>query len=537
MQRNTEKVRNLILTSIKPNYFVASALVLSAIKNADVARITADDAVDILLGYTGKGYENIYIIGLRLKENYLEGYREALSKFKQEKAEVKWYLLHDRVHIDLAKHDFFKAFLYIPKKGETLLDEISRNEKPDPETCSRLCSYYNRQDDVTDRSDDKKRAQQRKTDDDGKVFTARIYMDYIIGEYLNWRSEERIRECISKLAFDRIESDDIRKSAGFNYNYRHLSGKSPAISELRGKIEIVGADRYSSVLIFGETGVGKQHVAELIHNKSGRTGKLLSLNCAALTKNIVESELFGYEKGAFTGATETKKGIFEQADKGTVFLDEIGDLDLDVQAKLLRALEERKVRHVGDSKGEEIDVDIRLIAATNKNLVAEIAKEKFRPDLYYRLECITLTIPPLRERKEDIKALAVETMFRLCAERGISRMILTQEQFKVLESYDWPGNVRQLEQFLTNAIVFKTGDFRKLMDEQRARLERNGAPAPRVDSEQQDGSLMDLESWDKIMIERTLKETGFNQTHAAKSLGISLNTLKAKMEKHGMRNN
>ncbi len=234
--------------------------------------------------------------------------------------------------------------------------------------------------------------------------------------------------------------------------FENVIGESPAMKALFGKISIV-AKTDSSVIIFGESGTGKELVANAIHNLSPRKDKpLVKINCAAIPDTLIESELFGYEKGAFTGANQRRKGKFEMADSGTIFLDEIGDLPLPVQAKLLRVLENRTFDRLGGN--ESLTVDVRTIYATARNLKEEVQANKFRGDLYYRLNVLPLTIPPLRERREDIPML-VDHFLRMYEEKaGKSGLTISPAAMDLLLSYDYPGNVRELKHALEMAVTF-----------------------------------------------------------------------------------
>ena len=230
-----------------------------------------------------------------------------------------------------------------------------------------------------------------------------------------------------------------------------LDGISPSITQLKEDIERA-APTTASILITGENGSGKELVARLIHQKSRRSNKsLVEVNCAAIPEELIESELFGYEKGAFTGASSRKLGKFDLAHEGTLFLDEIGDMSLKTQAKILRILEEQKFERVGGSK--TIEVDVRLIAATNKDLLGEIKKGNFREDLYFRINVIPLNVPPLRERKEDITVLANAFLNRFAKEQNIEEKQIGPEAMDILINYTWPGNIRELKNIIERLVI------------------------------------------------------------------------------------
>ena len=261
---------------------------------------------------------------------------------------------------------------------------------------------------------------------------------------------------LSALESRRLREENVYLKREFRkvHGMGNLIGKSQKMQELFKMIEVVSAAG-STILITGESGTGKELVAKAIHLNSPRADEaFVSVNCGAFTETLLESELFGYVKGAFTGAAANKKGLFEVADKGTIFLDEIGDTSLAMQVKLLRVLQERMIRRVGGT--EEIPVDVRIIAATNRDLAAMVAESQFREDLFYRISVIPLHIPPLRYRREDIPLLADHFLTRLNSTVGRNITRLSDESLKKLENYEWPGNVRELENAMERAYILET---------------------------------------------------------------------------------
>jgi two-component system, NtrC family, response regulator PilR len=253
----------------------------------------------------------------------------------------------------------------------------------------------------------------------------------------------------------REENTYLRREFKKAHGMGNLIGKSKKMQELFKMIEVVSATN-STVLITGESGTGKELVAKAIHLNSPRAEEsFISVNCGAFTETLLESELFGYMRGAFTGAVANKKGLFEVADKGTIFLDEVGDTSLAMQVKLLRVLQERTIRRVGGT--EEIQVDVRIIAATNRDLSEMVSENQFREDLFYRVSVIPLELPPLRHRKDDIPLLADHFLGRLNASMGKKIDHISDEALKKLESYDWPGNVRELENTMERAVALESG--------------------------------------------------------------------------------
>ncbi|HKC64454.1 MAG TPA: sigma-54 dependent transcriptional regulator [Pyrinomonadaceae bacterium] len=288
----------------------------------------------------------------------------------------------------------------------------------------------------------------------------------------------------------------------------------------------------STVLIRGESGTGKELIARAIHNQSPRAAEMFqAVNCAAINENLLESELFGHEKGSFTGAHAEKKGLFEVADRGTLFLDEIAELDIGMQAKLLRALQEREIRRVGGTR--PIKIDVRVVAATNRDLRAMVADGRFRDDLYYRINVLSVDVPPLRERRDDIPVLI--DYFLKKHTRNTSRLVrgLTPETRRMLLSYSWPGNVRQLESAIERAILLCEGDLITVDDlplevRQEARPQSEGAfklPPEGI-------SFEDVE---RSLIIQAMEQTDYNITKAAKLLGLTFRTLQYRLEKFGIK--
>ena len=262
---------------------------------------------------------------------------------------------------------------------------------------------------------------------------------------------------VSKRALERrtleIENKALRKDLTKKYR---LLGNSPKMELLREQIKMA-AQSNSRVLIMGESGAGKELVARLLHENSKSAGKLfIEVNCAAIPQELIESELFGHEKGSFTGAFESKKGKFELADEGTLFLDEVGDMSLSAQAKVLRVIETQEFQRVGGSKN--IKVDVRIISATNKDLKEEVKKGTFREDLLYRLNVIPILVPPLRERKEDIPLLVNYFLDSFAGEYGKKSKKISPEALKMIEAYDWPGNIRELRNVIERLVIMTPSD-------------------------------------------------------------------------------
>ncbi|MDR0826458.1 MAG: sigma-54 dependent transcriptional regulator [Desulfovibrio sp.] len=312
---------------------------------------------------------------------------------------------------------------------------------------------------------------------------------------------------------------------------QELVGNSPPMRSMLELLRMV-APAQATVLISGESGSGKELVARAIHRSSPRCkGPYVAVNCAALSESLLESELFGHEKGAFTGAGKRHEGCFRQAEGGTLFLDEIGEMPLSMQVKLLRVIQEREVTRVGGEKSESVDV--RILTATNRDLQREVAAGRFREDLYYRLNVVALEVPPLRERKEDIPLLAAHfaALYALKNKKEVKGF--TPESMESLIRYSWPGNVRELENTIERAVVLMMGEQiskRELPDSIRAFAEEKELEAAALEAESPElpASLEELE---RLAIRRALDRSKGNKSEAAKLLGISRKTLHMKLQK------
>jgi two-component system response regulator HydG len=323
----------------------------------------------------------------------------------------------------------------------------------------------------------------------------------------------------------------LRESLSSHFDRGNIIGRSSGMLKLLETVAQVATSE-ATILITGESGTGKELIAGAIHFNSPRKDRpFIKMNCAAVTETLLESELFGHEKGAFTGAHRRKEGRFYQADGGSLFLDEVGEMSLAMQVKLLRVLQEMEITRVG---GEEvIDVDVRVIAATNKDLIQEIETGRFREDLYYRLNVINLSVPPLRDRKEDIPLLA-QDFITVFAEKNQKQIKgLTPQAMDRLLKYQWPGNVRELMNTIERAIILSMSEY---LDEQDIQLVTEGE-MPRSDevpSGYENSSNLPLDEVEKATILNTLESTGGNKSEAARRLGITRKTLHKKLKKYGM---
>lgn len=316
-----------------------------------------------------------------------------------------------------------------------------------------------------------------------------------------------------------LENILLRQKLEEKYKYGEIIGKSGAMQEVFELITRI-APTDSTVLITGESGTGKELIAQAIHGNSNRCYMpFIAVSCGALPDSLLESELFGYEKGAFTGAEHTKRGRFEMADKGTIFLDEIGDISLKTQVDLLRVLQQKEFRRLG---GEEvIKVDVRILAATNRDLQKAIRENRFREDLYYRLNVISIHVPPLRERKEDIPLLIETFIRRYCLEMNKEEVKISPTALKLLLDYDWPGNVRELENVIERALVIGQGKKIAADDLPFSRKELVPEKLPKS-----------LKVMEQMHIERVLEETDWNISRAARELDIDRQTLYNKIQKY-----
>ena len=326
----------------------------------------------------------------------------------------------------------------------------------------------------------------------------------------------------------REENRSLRHALGEKYSHPNIVARSPKMQEVLAMVERV-APTNSTVLLGGESGVGKDLIARAIHEKSRRaSGPFIKINSTAIPENLLESELFGYEKGAFTGATSSKPGKFELADKGTLFLDEIGDVPAATQVKLLRVLQEREFERLGGTR--TVKVDVRLIAATNRDLRAALEDGTFREDLYYRLNVVPIDIPPLREHKEDIPDLVNLFLGKFASDSGRQATTLSREATDLLLTHYWPGNVRELQNVIERACALaKTSKLE--LDDIHLDSPRN-RPASAGDRFLPDG--MTLDQWEDEMIREALKRAGGNKSQAARLLGLSRNALRYRLSKIGI---
>ncbi len=354
--------------------------------------------------------------------------------------------------------------------------------------------------------------------------------DYITKPFSN---EELLLSVNKAMKLARAEQKNrlLRQSITQQFGKHHILGQSKAIMEVLNLMDRVAGSR-SSVLVTGESGTGKELIARGIHASSDRRDNpFISVNCMSLNPGVLESELFGHEKGSFTGAVARKRGRFEQAHNGTLFLDEIGELSSDLQVKMLRVLQERVIERVGGTT--PIEVDFRLISATNKDLKTEVEQGRFREDLFYRLNVVHIPVPPLRERREDIPLLAGHFLLKYATENDLSEKNFSSLALQALTAYEWPGNVRQLQNVIERSVVLSSHDT----------IEPDDLPAEIRDEETQFKSAVDLlpseldlaktmEKIEAALIRRALVQSRFVKVKAAELLGISKSLLQYKLKKY-----
>ncbi len=327
----------------------------------------------------------------------------------------------------------------------------------------------------------------------------------------------------------REENRTLREALGVKYKYDNIVADSKKMQAVLALVERVARSN-ATVLIGGESGVGKDLVARAIHQHSQRAaGPFVKINSTAIPETLLESELFGYEKGAFSGATTSKPGKFELADKGTLFLDEIGDVPPAIQVKLLRVLQEREFERLGGTK--TLKVDVRLIAATNRDLRAALEEGTFREDLYYRLNVVAIDIPPLRDRKEDVPGLVNFFLQKFARELEKPAHTITPEAMKLLVDFHWPGNVREVENVIQRAVTLSSGPALDVSDIQL------DVPVARSNSGGVSHVLppgMTLDQWEEEAIREALRQANGNKSQAARALGLSRNALRYRLSKMGV---
>ena len=341
---------------------------------------------------------------------------------------------------------------------------------------------------------------------------------------------------IVRNAVERKELEDenihLRSALEERFTFANIIGRSPRMQEIFSIVQRI-APTTSTVLISGESGTGKELIARAIHYNSGRRGKFVSINCGALPENLLESELFGHERGAFTGAIREKRGLFSEADRGTIFLDEIGETSTGMQIKLLRVLQDRVVRRVGSNT--ETQVEVRVIAATNRDLSESIKAGTFREDLFYRINVIPIALPALRQRKEDIPLLAEHFIAKFCSNLNVPQKNISADAMRSLEKYAWPGNVRELENAIERMIALERSEVLTTKSLPEAILLGGSIPDVTFDLPPEGISLQDhLEAIGKIFMLKALERTGGVQTQAAELLKMSFRSFRYYAKKYDL---
>jgi DNA-binding NtrC family response regulator len=359
--------------------------------------------------------------------------------------------------------------------------------------------------------------------------------DYVPKPFDNDEIRMVVQRALERTRLER-ENRLLLEQVQKQYGFEQLIGSGPAMQRVFATLQKV-AETDLTVLVRGESGTGKELVAQALHNRSPRRQRpFVAVNCAAISRELVESELFGHEKGAFTGADARRQGRFEMADGGTIFLDEIGDMAPETQAKVLRVLQERSFERVGG--GKPIDVDVRVIAATHRNLEEEVRRERFREDLYYRLKVVTIELPPLRERPEDVPALAQRFLERVTARLGLEKRQIGEAALARLAQHAWPGNVRELANVIEQAAVLAPSP---LIEEADLRL--GGASLPAAAAGDSDGAGLPFGEAKRRAVERfergylldALRKTGGNISRAAEAVGMVRQSLQQKIRELGLR--
>lgn len=354
--------------------------------------------------------------------------------------------------------------------------------------------------------------------------------DYITKPFKNDEIRLVIKKALERTQLQ-AENRRLKKDLGERFSFKQLIGNSPAMTKMISLLERV-APSQANVLIGGESGTGKELVAKALHLNSGRKNHaFVPINCGAIPENLLESELFGHEKGAFTGADRRKEGLFETANGGTLFLDEIGELPMSMQVKLLRVLQEREFRRVGGTKN--LPLDVRLVAATNQDLSEMVQAGTFREDLFYRLNVVSIQLPALRERREDIPLL-LNTFYRRSS--GLDELPIAKDALELLHKYPWPGNVRELENFVERCVVFGW-DEQLSIDCLPDQIRNSGQQLCSVIDELPDEGF-ELEKWleqvERSILLKALEKSGGVRTKAAEILGISFRSIRYRLSKLGI---
>ena len=490
--------KTLILTGrYHHDYAVAAALALRHYGEADILGMSKRRLPEFL--ETVSGYSEIAILGVSLAGDP-ERLAKALAHLKKGKVKVLW----------------ISGFDFPEWMGEEIRSNLKSYVSPSESVSVAVAEHFRlNHAELADYMNAKKPLGQKYQE----------FMDAAEYCYRNYQDEESYPQVIRHIAAKDAESKWSERERRIiehfrRYGHRELIGNSAVNKKLQENINRIAPHEHARVLILGESGTGKETAAFQMHYKSrrGKEGEqFITFNCASVTPNLLESRFLGYEKGAFTGANEARPGVFEVANGGTLFLDEIGELPLEAQGILLRVLEEGRFQRLGEN-AKEIEVDVRVIAATNRDLAALVREGKFRSDLYHRLCVVQLRMPPLREHKEDIPSIAYS--YR---QRNHMGGWLSPDQVEALQSYDYPGNVRELNNLLERAYVLGIDDYWELI---RDHKEFNSTLLPQETVEAPD----DLEEATRLHVKRVCEKYSHNITKAADALGVSRNTVRKYLE-------
>jgi DNA-binding NtrC family response regulator len=358
--------------------------------------------------------------------------------------------------------------------------------------------------------------------------------DYVPKPFDNDEIRLVVQRCLDRTRLER-ENRMLVEQVQRQYGFENLIGSGKTMQQVFSTIQKV-AETDLTVLIRGESGTGKELVAQALHDRSARKGRpFVAVNCAAISRELVESELFGHEKGAFTGADARRQGRFEVADGGTIFLDEIGDMAPETQAKVLRVLQERSFERVGGAK--PIDVDVRVVAATHRNLEEDVASDRFREDLYYRLKVVEIALPPLRERPEDIPALSMRFLEQVTERLGREKKQIDEDALARLARHTWPGNVRELQNVIEQATVLSGGEMIEETDLKLSEGVDNTAPADLTGSDLpfSDAKKRAVVRFEREFLLRALRANDGNISRAAESIGMVRQSLQQKIRELGLR--
>ena len=499
-------MKRCIVTFLHGDGLVAAALLLHDMKNAEVRVSSAARIGQSIADIADTKPGEVHICGLGIYcpiEEVLAG----LKRLKRNRARVTWYCGYD--YLDEFAPALKRHVRLICDHSDRPIQKVVFDALTAPDEHSeRLLHLY-------EAGKDKSESR-----------FLRDLAEASILAFLKFQDYDAVPNVIRKMAFPETvtEHDRLLVQRLASAEACYLAGKTEAMQAMIKMIRKVGADRDCRVLILGETGTGKEVVARLIHESSPRHGQpFFAVSCANFTESLLESQLFGHEKGAFTGAASLQLGVFEMADGGTLFLDEVGEIPLNLQAKLLRALETGRFRRVGGT--DELTVDGRVVAATNRNLLEEVREGNFRADLYYRLDTITIHAPALRDIPDDIPRIAQDLIYRLSHARRIPPWKLTKNEIDALRSHSWPGNVRELQNVIERAIVLEQREFSSL-------IRATELPAGKPQRSREETNLEDtrpLREVEREHIMRVYESTGRNKTQTAKLLSISVNTLKKKL--------